>query len=296
MLTFNEPTLADKEWVKKILLHADTMGCEFTFGNLYMWNGVYRTKIARFGDFFLSKSSRAEQNYYSFPQGQGDIKEALAAIVEDSEQENKPFSFYNLTERNMELLKELYPDRFHYVYNRDASDYLYRVEDLANLSGKKYHGKRNHISAFRKENNWRYEPITRDNIAECYEMNVKWERENASRHLKHIGREEIAIDRAFEKFFDLELVGGLIRVEDEIVAYSMGEPINSKVFCVHLEKAYASIRGAYPIINQEFVQHEMMDYEFVNREEDLGLEGLRKAKLSYNPAFLYDKYDATALY
>lgn len=296
MLSFREPQISDKEWVTEILSHGDTMGCEYTFGNIYMWSSAYRTKIGRFQDFFLSKSVGTSENGYSFPIGKGDLSEVIQVIIEDSEQEHKHFSFYNATKKDTEILNELYPNRFHISYQRGSSDYIYRVSDLADLPGKKYHSKRNHISSFIRDNNWQYEPITPDNLSECYEMNAKWEEVNASRHLKHIGREEVAIERAFDKFFELGLVGGLIRVDGEIVAYTVGEPINENVFCVHLEKAFADVRGAYPIINREFVRNTLMNYEYVNREEDLGLEGLRKAKLSYHPALLYDKYAATAIY
>ena len=296
MLNFSKPQLSDREWVTEILYNSDNFGCEYTFGNIYMWSPPYQTEIAHYNDFFVAKSLAQKVVGYAFPVGNGNVKEVIDEIIDDSKRNNVPFVFYNATEQNIEFLKTEYPDMFHITYQRDSSDYIYKTEDLAKLSGKKYHGKRNHISFFEKSYDWSYERINEDNISECLHMNDEWEITNSERHLKHIGREEIAIERAFNNFFELGLIGGLIRADGKVVAYSVGEPINDKVFCVHLEKAFSEIRGAYPIINREFVRHEMSRYEYVNREEDMNLEGLRKAKLSYHPVFLCDKYAAVSIF
>ncbi|MEG1436658.1 MAG: phosphatidylglycerol lysyltransferase domain-containing protein, partial [Oscillospiraceae bacterium] len=160
------------------------------------------------------------------------------------------------------------------------------------LPGKKFHSKRNHISNFEKTYDWSYEEINKENMQECIEMNRKWEAENKMRNPDGMNKEELAIIRAFDNFDELGFKGGLIRANGEVVAYTMGERLNDNTFCTHIEKAFADIRGAYPIINREFAKNTLTEYEFVNREEDMGIEGLRKAKLSYNPVYLVSKYRA----
>ena len=121
-------------------------------------------------------------------------------------------------------------------------------------------------------------------------MNKKWEAINDDS--VGLDNELNAINRAFDKYFELGFTGGLIRRDGEVVAYTFGEPITDEVFCTHVEKAFSDVRGAYPIINQQFCENELMSYKYVNREDDTGDDGLRQAKLSYNPTILLKKFDA----
>ena len=294
-LNFAVPQLSDKEWVSGILRKSKRFGCEYSFGNIYMWSPPYGTRITRYKDFFLAKSISHKITGYAFPVGNGDTAEVIHEIMQDSAENNTPFVFYNATEEDIQLLKSEFPNQFHITYQRGDSDYIYSVGELMELRGKKFHAKRNHISFFEKNYNWSYEEITRDNINDCLHFNDEWGLKNSERNLKHIEREKIAIERAFNNFFELDLKGGILRIDGRVVAYTVGEPINDEVFCVHIEKALADVRGAYPMINREFVRHAMSNYKYVNREEDLDLEGLRKAKLSYNPVFLCDKYAAVKI-
>jgi hypothetical protein len=131
-----------------------------------------------------------------------------------------------------------------------------------------------------------------DNIALCKSMNDRWEKEYnvQSEGLK---LERIAIENAFENFLKLKLIGGVLKVENEVVAFSIGEKINNETFCTHFEKALSSFEGAYTKMNNLFSQNELKEYRYVNREEDMGIEGIRKSKTSYNPIFLLDKYTVT---
>lgn len=194
-------------------------------------------------------------------------------------------------EEDKELLEKLYPGKFEIKLNRDAFDYVYSSEKLINLSGKKLQPKRNHISYFKKNFNWSYEKITKETIHECLSMSEKWLSENLHKSAEDLEKELKIIRCAFENYDMLGYVGGLIRVDGEVIAYTMGEQLTENTFCVHIEKAFSSIRGAYPMINQQFVQNELSGYKFINREDDVGAENLRKAKLSYAPEILYEKYE-----
>lgn len=174
--------------------------------------------------------------------------------------------------------------------NYVPSDYVYESEKLISLSGKKLHGKRNHINNFIKAYpDYQYERINGENREECIELAQNWRKENGCDSDPEKNEEFCVTLRALKELEDLNLTGGLIRADGRVVAFSIGEKLCNDTFVVHIEKAYADIQGAYPIINQQFVLHEAADYRYINREEDTGAEGLRKAKLSYYPVFLQEK-------
>lgn len=190
----------------------------------------------------------------------------------------------------MNSLRAWYPDQFEIEYNRDLADYVYESEKLATLSGKKLHGKRNHINKFKLEHeDWSYETLTEENLEECFEMALKWRNDNGCEEDEEKNAEMCVTMNSLRLFKELELTGGILKVDGEIAAFTIGEPICDDTFVVHIEKAFADIQGAYPMINQQFVSHECQNYQYINREEDTGAEGLRKAKLSYRPVFLVEK-------
>lgn len=291
MLTFQSPHLKDKQWVKELFSYSRFQGCEYTFGNLYIWNPIYSSKIARFEDFFVSKSTGAKPSYV-FPAGRGDLGKVIDAMRSDAHECGHPFRLHGVTKENQAALEAVLPGAFEYRPYRDGFDYIYNTQDLIALAGRKYHGKRNHIAYFQKTCDWRYEPITTANIDDCMRMNAEWEHENLSRNPEGISEELSAIHRAFDHYFELGFTGGLIRADGRVVAYTLGEEATDNTFCTHIEKAFADVRGAYPIINREFAANALGKYAFVNREEDMGEEGLRKAKLSYYPAILLEKQEA----
>ena len=158
------------------------------------------------------------------------------------------------------------------------------------LAGKKLHGKRNHINKFKKTyEDWSYEPLSDENMEECFQMALKWRNENGCEDNPEKNAEMCVALNALRLYKEMGQVGGVLRVNKEVAAFTIGERLCDDTFVVHIEKAFADIDGAYPMINQQFVQHECMEYRYVNREDDAGSEGLRKAKLSYRPAFLEQK-------
>lgn len=295
MLDYQSIHLSDREWVDECNRRSDFRGCEYAFGTIFLWQFVYQTQIARFKDFLIVRSGLDKKSFL-FPSGSGDLKEAIMQMAQDAEEMGQPLCIHGVNLESKAKLEALFPDVFEFRAARDSFDYIYLTEKLTTLSGKKLHGKRNHINRFLQtyEGRWSYEPINHDNIGECYQMNKLWCAENDCMLDDDKLGEQCAVAQAFRYFFDLNLKGGLIRVDGKVVAFCMGEPLNSDTFVVHIEKAFADIQGAYPMINQQFVIHTCQDYQYINREEDTGAEGLRKAKLSYRPVFLEEKYYATA--
>ncbi len=295
MLEFKKPEITDKQWVNDCLVHANSMNCEYTFGNLFIWSSAYSTEICRYKDFLICRWGKDDDINYSLPLGEGDFTDAVSAIIDYAKSNGETPVIYGITEGYLGLMQEAFTGKFTYKYDDGNNDYIYSTEKMASLSGKKYHGKRNHITNFKKNNpDWSFEKISKDNIDECLSLHSKWI-ENKDPDDEDYSLEFEAVKKAFEYFDELDMVGGLIRVNGEVIAYTLGEPqMNGHCFVSHFEKAPADMIGAYPIINQEFTKNCLMQYEYVNREEDLGIEGLRKAKQSYHPEIWLEK--CTAIY
>lgn len=294
MIEFKEITLEDKAWVDEILAKCHYMSCEYSFGNHFIWRNFYDEQICRVNDYYVAKMTDDENERgtaFLYPAGVGDIKPVIEAVEEYCNENGIPLRFHSAKPEDKAVLEELFPGKFEFIDNRDYTDYIYTVEDLTNLSGKKYHGKRNHISRFKQANNWRFESLSDENFADCLEMNRKWCEINDCGRDESIKAERCAVRRAFRYFEELGFFGGLLRVDDRVVAYTIGERLNADTVVVHIEKAFSEVEGAYPTINHEFIANMCQEYTYVNREEDLGVEGLRKAKLSYKPAILYPKIE-----
>lgn len=296
-INFKRAELEDKEVISHYFKHHTSRSCERTFVNVYLWSRHYKVQFAIVEDALVFKS---EDNglAFAFPAGEPEnVKRALEVLMEYSKERGYPFCMYNVTPDNFALLEQWYPGRFQIEYDEDSADYVYESEKLATLSGKKLHSKRNHVNKFKSEyeGRWGYEPITKDNLEECFQMGLKWRNDNGCEEDEEKNAEICVTLNSLRLFEELELVGGILRVDGQIVAFTIGEPICSDTFVVHIEKAYADIPGAYNMINQQFVEHECMNYKYVNREEDTGSEGLRKAKRSYRPVFMVEKGDVTEI-
>ena len=243
------------------------------------------------GDFGVIRSGFKEFSYL-YPFGRGDVKPVIEAMMQDAKEHNVYFTISLLLDPMKAELETLFPGQFEFTEERAYFDYIYLRESLVELKGKKLHGKRNHVNKFKAlhGDNWSYETITEDNLEECFQMALKWRNLNGCEDDEEKNSEMCVTLNSLRLYKELNLIGGLLRVGDEIVAFTIGEAVNDDTFVVHIEKAYADIEGAYTMINQQFVEHEIAGkYKYTNREDDVGEEGLRKAKLSYKPVFMVEK-------
>lgn len=291
-IAFKRAELEDKEIITQYFKHHTSRSCERTFVNVFLWSRKYPVKWAVIENALVFKSEDDEHLSFAFPAGEDeDIKKAMKVMEQYSAEKGYPFTMYNVTPDNFEKLSEWYPGRFEIEYDRDAADYIYESEKLATLSGKKLHGKRNHINKFKSvyEDRWSYETMTEEHLEECFQMALKWRNDNGCNDDEEKNAEMCVTLNSLRLFKELGLIGGVLKIDGKVAAFTLGEPVCSDTFVVHIEKAYADIQGAYPMINQQFVEHECKDYQYINREEDTGAEGLRKAKLSYRPVFLVEK-------
>lgn len=289
-IDFKKPTIEDKDAIKKCLSDSSHFACDYSVSNIILWAKVYNTEIAFINENLIIRFKNKNKYYFSYPMGKGDISSTFTILLDYCKENNIEFSL-NIIEPNMfSEIERIFPGEYSISYDRDNFDYVYSTDELSKLSGKKYHGKKNHINKFVKTyENWIYENINADNILECINMVEEWCVENKCCQDKAKADEICVLINGLKNMEKLGLIGGIIRVEDKIVALTMGEELNKNTFVIHFEKAFTNIQGAYTMINQQFIQHELMGYEYVNREEDLGLEGLRKAKESYKPIFMVEK-------
>lgn len=227
------------------------------------------------------------------PVGTGDLKAVLWELIEDARKENQHFCMLGVCSNMRADLEAILPEQFTFTEDRDYADYIYLRSDLSTLKGKKFQAKRNHINRFRNTYpDYEYTPITPDRIQECLDLEAEWCKVNNCDQQEGTGNERRALIYALHNFEALGLTGGILHVNGKIVAFTFGMPINHETFGVHVEKADTSIEGAYAMINYEFANRIPEQYIYINREEDLGLEGLRKAKLSYQPVTILEKYMA----
>ena len=302
-LEFKEITLQDRDWMRKLFSWADNRATEFNFTVLYIWREIMNTRVARYKDFLLArfKSEGAESFLYFFPAGRGtsqELCEAIEACMADAKENGYPFLMASVQQEQKEVLENLFPDRFLFEPYRNSFDYIYSAEDLVFLKGKKFQSKRNFISRFKKQEGWSYEPVGKNNLKECAFMSIRWCAKYGCGKDPSKASESCSVKNALANFEELGLCGGALRLNGEIVAFTLAEKTSSDTLLVHVEKAYADIVGAYPTIANEFLRHTIVEDEatgqlsvkYINREDDAGDLGLREAKMQYHPLFLLEKY------
>jgi hypothetical protein len=295
MIDFKKIEISDKPWVDELLAYSDFRGAEYCFTNLFIWDEVYHSRIARYKDFMLLTSGSGENTKYLYPAGRGDMKEVIELLEADAKERGVPFVLIGISAETKSKIEELFPGIYGFEPVRGSFDYIYDSEKLITLSGKKLQPKRNHLNNFLKLEGWTYEDINETNLNECIDYTNSWCKINGCGENISLMWECCAVNKALSHFYELKLRGGLIRFEGKIIAYTVGEAINSDTVIVHIEKAESEIRGSYQAINNQFIQKLAPGYTYVNREDDAGDEGLRKAKESYYPAFMLEKFYASKI-
>lgn len=291
MIHFKQIELSDKSKIDTCLEGNAFRACDFCFTNLFAWNIRFKTQYDIVNKtLFLRFQDFDDQFYYIMPIGPMPLKDAIELIKEDATLHNKPFKMKGITLEMWDSIQKYMPNEFEYIPDRDNSEYIYLSEKLITLSGKKLQSKRNHINRFKADNpDWEYFPLTsRSDLDKCTAMLDEWEdmKEDVEKTLRY---DYIATKVMLDNFDELQLQGGAIKVNGKIIAFTIGEKLTEDTFVVHVEKAFSGINGAYTIINQQFIEHEASQYKYINREEDMGIESLRKAKLSYQPHMLLEE-------
>lgn len=292
MIEFQRLNLSQKDEYNRILFSCPPRGCEYSFANLHLW-GLQQVAflhgcVAFFSHFY-------GRSVYPYPIGSGDRRAVIEEILRDAKERGIPCRLVGITDADRTELEAWFPDRFWVRTNRDGYDYVYAIDDLADLKGRKYQKKRNHVNRFRAEHpDYQVVPLTSCNMAIAQHMVNDWytirmKEDPDGDYLL----ENIAMARAFQNYNALGMEGILLMDGGKVLAVTMGSQMSADTFDVHFEKAREDVEGAYAAVNQEFARYLRLkhpDIRFLDREDDMGLEGLRKAKLSYNPHHMAEKY------
>jgi hypothetical protein len=284
--------LEDKKYIQPFLDAWDIKNSELSFVSLIIWgsSGAYKYDIVN--DFLFIKLRRPNVGPYFFapiPRYKDmDYSKALAIARAYSNMDGREPTFACVASPMLELFKQAAPECI-ITPDRNNFDYIYTSDALINLPGKKYHSKRNHINKLNSLYSYTYERITPASYDECMEVYEKWAKKKDPRQFG-ILPELSAVKTALKNMDELGLIGGCIRIDGYIEAFTVGERTRNDMAIIHIEKANDEIEGLFTLINQQFAEHELSACTYINREEDMGLEGLRRAKLSYRPEFMLEKH------
>ncbi len=266
----------------------------FNFTNLFMWRNDYQIAWCVEDEVLYFKGNWQGREFAMQPLGPKEkMQEAIKKWLGYFKDRNAEFIMSGLEKSMVEELKQYDDDLFHITEDRDNFDYVYETASLISLAGRKYHSKKNHLNSFKKNYPEAvYLPITSDISTRCKISINTWYKQHSGADDLTLTEERKAIIEVLNNFEYLNLKGGAIFLGERVVAFTFGEQLNEDTAVIHVEKADPEIRGAYTAINQAFCEQAWSHLTYVNREEDMGMEGLRKAKLSYKPVKMIEKFIA----
>ena len=307
MIDWRDITLEDKPTIDKKICASGCHGADYGFANLFIWRKAYKPKIAFCDNRLLV--GMPQWNVYAYPKGDGEVENSIEQLLDEAHSNGKKLVIRGLTDKTLKEFLPLYGDRFEITEDRNNADYIYTADKLCNLPGRHLSSKRNHIKHFEKNGEWEFHRIAADSCgkftscggADCGRISSIAEAKAfvdefyKEKNDPELADEAGAIEEMFEHYEELGFLGGMLYQNGEPVAFTAGTKLDDEVFDTHFEKALPGVEGAYTMVNREFarlVKAEFPDIVAFNREEDMGLEGLRKAKLSYHPDILLMKYFA----
>ena len=294
MISFSRLQLAQKAQYEDILFACGSRSCEYSFANLYLWG---RQEAAFFPEGIAFFSHFYGKSVYPYPIGTSDRRAVLEAVLEDAKSRGIPCRITSMTQAETEELESWFPGRFLFRPDRDGFDYVYAIDDLADLKGRKFQKKRNHVHKFQASHpDCLSVPLEKENLPQAQEMVAQWFRQRLAEdpHGDYL-LEQIALSRAFRHFEALGMEGLMLVENGQVLAVTLASRLSENTMDVHFEKAREDVDGAYAAVNCEFARYLRLKHPelaFLNREDDLGLPGLRQAKLSYQPHHMEEKYCA----
>lgn len=270
-------------------------GCDTSVINLCCWQFLYQSHIAEHNGNYILRFLFDGQYSYALRFKPADLTELIDILRSEASAGGYPLRIMGVNEDTLPYFNEAAPNMFHADYSPDYSDYVYDRNSLVTLAGKKLQSKRNFVNRFKRMYaNYEYRTLTPADAEECLALDKSWINKGLELgHTEEERNERECIKYVFTHWDELSAQGGLIKVDGQLVAFTYGAPIDNERFDVCVEKADTAYEGAYAIINQEFVNHLPQQFQWINREEDLGIEGLRQVKNAYQPAIRLHKYMLT---
>lgn len=297
MFTLKEVMPEDKTLLQSYLRQIPSYLTEHSFTTLLAWQKSFQFLFGQWEDFLLIRNThRGVTSFFPpFPRAGRASKESYRAALEEilayCREEGLPCVLSEVGERELPLIEAAMPGAFAVRKDRNNANYIYRVEDLIRLEGKKYHSKRNHLNSFKRNYPfYEYRALTPDLIPACRESMERWEWDNPATDRETVKEEAEAMEVLFGRMEELGLKGACILLGDKVEAFTIGEAMSEEMVSIIIEKANTSCKGSYAAINQMFLAAEWREYPYVNRAEDMGLANLRRAKMDYQPCWLAMKY------
>ncbi len=294
-MEFKQISIEDKPVIDKYLKAGNLGISEHCFTTIFMWQEYYNTKFFEDGEFLYLKSNYMHdgRDYFICPVGFGRLEKAIAKLHENFGDE---IQIVSITDEAKQAIEKAMPNHFDFTEMRDAADYVYLAERLRTLSGKKLQLKRNFVNRFlgKYGDDYSFERITAKNKHKVWEFHLGWSKKSDNEEqARSLVAETAAIRRVLDNYEALGVLGGILYVDKEVAGFTVATQATEELAVVHIEKCNTNFAGVYQMINKTFVEAELADMVYINREEDMGIEGLRKAKLSYRPEVLRMKFTAT---
>lgn len=284
-LFFHPLTIDDRRAIQGVTLNAGLRNCNFTFTNLFGWQPFFKTQVCILNDTVILQLQLGDKPAYIINSHTPPSKETILLLME--REKGKPLLLLAMDDEHATTVQQYFPEQTTVTPLRNNYDYIYLRKDLEHLQGKGLKTKRNHVNRFIAEHpDFEYRTLDKSLLPQCLELEHQWRDQIPHDNPEYgdtIETEQKVIERVFDNWDRLDAIGGAVFIDGLMVAFTYGAPVTNDTFDICVEKADRNINGAYNIINQQFVQHLPKQYTYINREEDMGLQGLRKAKLSYNP-------------
>ncbi len=288
-LAFHPLTLIDREAMQAVTLPSGRRNCNYNFANLVGWKFLFGTEVCVLEKAVVLRYTFDGQRAYMVCTSEALSQELIEALLEDSKGDFSDGTECGAAMTLIGLEDSQVPQLSGFLISvesiRDRYDYIYSRTDLATLHGKHLDGKRNHIRRFRTQHpDFEYRPLMPEFFDECRRLTEIWQEEKGGNDTIHA--EKQVMETIFSNWDALGMIGGSIFVDGRMVAFAYGSAVTTDTFDVCVEKADRHVEGAFAIINQQFAEHLPEQYVYLNREEDMGIPGLRQAKLSYHPEIL----------
>ncbi|MBN2030968.1 DUF2156 domain-containing protein [bacterium] len=288
---FEPIKLKDREIVRDIVWRYQSQTSEWTFTNLYIWRDYYGFQWSLYKDWLVVLSTISSQGIHCLQPIGPPSRIKIVRMILQWLIEEKGAVFPRIERADERLISEIKNTKgFRIEATENHYDYVYRSDDLIHLSGRKYHNKKNHINKFLRSYEFEYMPLDGKSVDDCIRVAEEWcKMRRCEEDMSLVGEGE-AVRNALNHFDALKISGGAILIDDKIEAFTLGELLNTDTAVIHIEKTDPTIPALYTMINQQFCENQWSDIQYINREQDLGVPGLRRAKRSYYPCRLVKKY------
>lgn len=293
---YHRITLADREWMNPLIKAENGLATDNCFGTYYLWGDAFGLRLSSCQGRLAAYCGSGEELRFFYPHGRGPLRPVICEMERIAAEQGAMLVVSGVTKMQKEELEQAMPGYFTFQEKRERADYIYSAESLATLAGKKLHSKKNHCNRFERDYpGWHSEILGKEHISDCLNLLADWKERHQEAADEMQDAEQTAVRKAFHHYQELEMEGIVLYAGEQLIGFSFGEMLGENGFDVHFEKACAHINGAYAMVNRELARMLLKRHpglSYVNREEDMGHENLRKAKESYKPVFLIEKYSA----